>query len=415
MDFSLEYTTEQETFAAEVRGWLDENVPKNLEPIRDTLKMSDEQWQLRRDFTKKLGQKGWLYPSYPTEYGGGGLGGDEIFVLTQELKKREFALPPLYDMGILASPAILAYGTDEQKKKILPPIFKGEVLTWQLFTEPEAGTDAANQHTNALRSKREGDHFIVNGHKVFIGSFPSKPEQLYVLTRSDPDGARHQNLSSFVIPASLPGISWQALDLFPLSTFPSQCGVTGANVEAVKHAVYFDDVKIHESHLIGEEGGGWGVTMATLAVEHGGSGSSRGGRGRGGPIGRNLLAENFLQRCKTDPVVKKRIEENPILLESVLEIYTSSQIQRLWSMRNTNGMGGAYGGPQVSLYGKMFGTRFITHMSKILGPSVYTDDAEWGFENGWYEVGQRCGICLAPGGTPEAYKIGISRGLNIGR
>ncbi|MCP4754971.1 MAG: hypothetical protein GY866_29185 [Proteobacteria bacterium] len=415
MDFSLEYTAEQEEFAAEVRAWLDENVPEGLEPIRDTLKMSDEQWQLRRDFTRRLGEKGWLYPTYPAEYGGGGLGGDEAFVLSQELRNREFALPPLYDMGILAAPAIIAYGTEEQKKKILPPMFKGEVLTWQLFTEPEAGTDAANQQTDALRAEREKDHFIINGHKVFVGSFPSKPEQLYVLTRSDQEAARHQNLSSFVVPGNLPGISVQALDLFPLSTFPSQCGVTGANVEAVKHAVYFDDVKVHESCLIGEEGGGWGVTMATLAVEHGGGGGRRGGRGLGGPIARNIMVDKFIDRCRTDPMVKRRLQDNPQLLDSVLEIYIGGQIQRLLNMRNVNGMGGAYGGPQLSLFGKMFGTRFITHMAKVLGPSVYTDDSEWGLENGLYETGQRCGICLAPGGTPEAYKIGISRGLNIGR
>jgi len=286
MDFSLEYTDEQEAFAVEVRKWLDENLPVGLEPIRDTMKMSDEQWQLRRDFVRTLGQKGWLYPSAPVEYGGGGLSGSQVFVLSEELHNREMALPPLYDMGILVSPAILAVATEEQKKQFLPPIFTGELMTWQLFTEPEAGTDAANQHTDALRAKREDDHFIVNGHKVFVGSFPSKPEQLYLLTRSDPDGARHQNLSSFLIPGDLPGISVQALDLFPLSTFPSQCGVTGANIEAVKHAVYFDDVKIHESRLIGEEGGGWAVTTATLEVEHGGAGSRKGGRGKGGPIGR---------------------------------------------------------------------------------------------------------------------------------
>jgi 3-oxocholest-4-en-26-oyl-CoA dehydrogenase alpha subunit len=415
MDFSLEYTKEQESFAVEVRKWLDENVPKALEPIRDTLKMSEEQWQLRRDFVRKLGQKGWLYPAYPKAYGGGGLGGDDIFVLSRELMEKEMALPPLYDMGILVSPAILAVGTKEQKQRFLPPIFTGEVLTWQLFTEPEAGTDAANQQTDALRSRREKDHFIINGHKVFVGSFPSRPEQLYVLTRSDADGARHRNLSSFIIPGNLPGISVQALDLFPLSTFPSQCGVTGANIEGVKHAVYFDDVKVHESSLIGKEGEGWAVTTATLEVEHGGGGSRRGGRGRGGPIGRNFMAENFLTRCKTDPKVKRRLKENPQLQDSVLEIYIGTQIQRLLTMRNVNGMGGHYGGPQLSLYGKMFGTRFVQHMAKVLGPGVYTDDAQWGLENGLYETGQRCGICLAPGGTPESYKIKISRALNMGR
>ncbi len=405
MDFSLEYTVEQEEFAKEVREWLEENVPKDLVDIRDTLKMSHEQWQKRRELTRKLGEKGWLYPGYPLEYGGGGLDMDHRFVLTQELAKKGLALPPLYDMGILASPAIMAYGTEEQKKRFLTPIFKGDVLTWQLFTEPEAGTDEANQQTNALRHVRDNDYFIVNGQKIFVGSFPSAPEQFYLLTRSDLEAPRHQNLSSFLIPANLPGITIQPLDLFPLSTLPAACGPTGANLEAVKHSVFFDDVRIHESHLIGREGQGWMVTSATLEVEHGG----------GAGIARNLVAEKFLAQCKSNPNVVKRLRENPQLLNSVVNIYMGAQIERLFSMRNAAGKGGVYGGPQLALYSKIFGARLIADMAKVLGPYAFVDDTEWGLDEGIFEVGQRCGICLAPGGTPEALKIGISRALAIGR
>lgn len=407
MNFSLEYTGEQEEFAKEVRAWLEANVPKDLVAVRDTNKMSQEQWQKRREFTRILGQKGWLYPGYPREYGGGGLDMDHRFVLTEEMTKKSLALPPLYDMGILASPAILACGTEEQKKRFLPPIFKGEVITWQLFTEPEAGTDEANQQTNALRSVRDKDYFIVNGHKIFVGSFPSKPEQLYLLTRSDLKAPRHKNLTSFLIPADLPGITVQPLDLFPLSIFPAVCGPTGANVEAVKHAVYFDDVRIHESRMIGREGEGWTVTNATLEVEHGG--------GFGGEVSRNLMAEKLLAQCKNNPNVLKRLRENPQLLQGVVEIYIGSQIERLFSMRNAAGKGGNYGGPQLTVFSKMFGTRFTEAMAQVLGPYTFSDDSQWGMDENFFEVGQRCGICLAPGGTPEALKIGIARALAIGR
>jgi alkylation response protein AidB-like acyl-CoA dehydrogenase len=407
MDFSLSYTREQEEFAVEVRKWLDDNLPKGLIPIRDVCKMSEKQWLKRREFTRKLGQKGWLYPGYPVEYGGGGLTATQIYVLTEELCACEIALPPLYDMGILASPAILAFGTEEQKHRILPPMFKGEVLTWQLFTEPEAGTDAANQQTNALRSTREKDYFIITGHKVFVGSYPSKPEQLYVLTRSDPDAPRHQNLSSFVIPADLPGIKVLPLDLFTLSTFPAVSGVTGANVEGVKHSVFFDDVKVNESCLIGKEGQGWMVTNATLEVEHGG--------GRGGVVRRNTMYETFMEVCRTDPMINRRLKDNPELIDSVVDIHIGAQIERLLNMRNADGKGGAYGGPQLALYSKMFGTRFVSHMARVLGPYAFTEDDAYGLGNQIFEVGQRSGICLAPGGTPEAYKIGISRALRIGR
>lgn len=411
MDFSLEYTKEQEEFAKEVREWLEENVPKDLVNIRDTVKMSQKQWQKRRNFVRKLGQKGWLYPGYPREYGGGSLDMDHGFVLSQELAEKGLALPPLYDVGILAAPAILACGTEEQKKRFLPPIFRGEVLTWQLFTEPEAGTDEANQQTNALRSVREKDYFIVNGQKIFVGSFPSAPEQFYLLTRSDLEAPRHQNLAVFLIPANLPGITIQPLDLFTPGTFNELSGPTAANAEAVKHSVFFDDVRVHESHLIGGERDGWRVVNATLEVEHSGAFV--------GVIGRNYLAEKFLGQCKSNPNVVKRLRENHQLLDSVANIYIGAQIERLLSIRNAwlaySQSQVPYAGPQLALYSKMFGARFITDMAKVLGPYAFTDDAEWGLDEGIFEVGQRSGVCFASGGTPEALKIGIARALGIGR
>jgi hypothetical protein len=405
MDFSLDYTKEEEQFAKEVREWLEENVPKDLVNIRDAQKMSAEQFQKRREFARKLGKKGWLYPSYPREYGGGGLDIGHSFVLNQELAEKSLALPIVMDWTTLTAPAVLACGTEEQKKRFLPPMLRGEALTWQLMTEPEAGTDEANQQTNALRLVREKDCFIVNGQKIFVGGLFPPPEQLYLLTRSDLEAPRHQNLSSFLIPANLPGITIQPLDLFPLSTFAALSGPTGASAEAVKNSVFFDDVRIHESCLIGAEGDGWKVTNATFAVEHGGSGR----------IGRNYVAEKFLARCKSNPNIVKRLRENPQLLDSVVNVYVGAQIERLFSMRNAAGMGGPYAGPQLAVYQKMFGARFIADMAKVLGPYALIDDAEWVLDEGIFEVGQRCGICLAPGGTPEAMKIIISRALGIGR
>ena len=406
MDFSLEYTKEQKEFAREVREWLEKNIPGNLATVRDPVKMNREQWQIRREFVRKLGQKGWLYPGYPREYGGGGLDSDHCYVLSVELAEKGLGVPTLYDVGVLAGPTVLACGTEQQKKRLLPPMFQGEVLTWQLFTEPEAGTDAANQQTNALRSVREDDHFIINGHKIFTGSFPSQPEQLYVLTRSDLDAPRHRNLTSFLIPADMPGITVQPLDLFILTTPPAATGPTGANMEGIKHTVFFDDVKVPEEYMIGKEGEGWKVTIATLDVEHSG--------GFGGATG-NYVVEEFLSQCRNNPNILNRLRENPQLLDCVVELYMGEQIDRLWTLRNACGMGGAHAGPQLALFGKFFGKRLAPLMANVLGPYSFTDDEQWGMGNGIFDVGQRCAVALAPGGTPEALKIGIARALAVGR
>ena len=415
MDFSLDYTKEQEEFAKEVRAWLDENTPKELVTTRDPQKMSREQWQMRRELGRKLGEKGWLYPGYPREYGGGGLGGAQSSVLTLELAERGLGLPPYYDSGRLAAPAILAAGTDEQKKRLLPPILKGEALSWQLFTEPEAGTDEANQQTNALRHQRENDHFIVNGQKIFVGGLYSPPEQFLLLTRSDPEAPRHQNLAMFIAPADLPGVSIQPLDLFPSGTFGQLCGRTPYSAPAVKHSVFFDDVRIHESYLIGEERGGWRVTNATLTVEHGDRDTAGGGQA----VPKNVVVEKFLEQCRSNPIIVNRLKENPHLLENVVNVYIGGQIERLLAIRNAwlpmSGKRTPYAGPQLQLYSKMFGGKLTADMAQVLGPYAIINDEEWGLDESIFEVAERAGVCFAPGGTPEALKIIISRALAIGR
>ncbi len=409
MDFSLEYTKEQEEFAKEVRKWLDENIPKDLETPADAQKVSYDQWHKRRELARKLGEKGWLYPGYPKEYGGGALDEDHSFVLTQEMAKRGLGLPPYYDSASLAVPAIYAVGTEDQKKRFLPRMLRGEVYTWQLFTEPEAGTDEANQKTNALRAVREKDYFVVNGGKIFVGAFHTPPDQFLLLTRSDLQAPRHENLAMFLAPANLPGITIIPLDLFDSGDFRAVCGPTAAQAHGGKHQVFFDDVKVHESFVIAGERDGWKVTNATLMVEHGG--------GRG--IVRNLAAEKLIEQCRTNPTVVKRLRENPTLLSNVVNVYIDSQIERLWGLRNAwlphSGKRSPYAGPQLHLFSKMFGGRIVADMAKVLGPYAFADDDKWGLDEGIFEVSERGGVCFAPAGTPEAQKIIISRALGVGR
>jgi alkylation response protein AidB-like acyl-CoA dehydrogenase len=415
MDFSLEYTKEQAEFAREVRAWLDENIPRDLHNPRDSLKMSREQWLKRRELSRRLGEKGWLYPGYPKQYGGGGLDTEHCFVLHQEMAERHLGLPPLYDSGRLAAPAVLACGTEEQKMRLLPPMLKGEVVTWQLFTEPEAGTDEANQQTNALRHERDKDYFIINGQKIFVGGLYSPPGQFLLLTRSDLQAPRHQNLAMFLAPADLPGITIQPLDLFPSGTFGQVCGLNADGAPGVKHSVFFDDVRLHESYLIGGDKDGWRVTNATLTVEHGDRASVAGAS----PEPRNLVVETFLEQCKNNPMVVKRLRENPELVDSVVNVYIGAQVERLLALRNAwlphSGKRAAYAGPQLSVYQKMFGSQLAGDVAKVLGPYAFTDDSEWGLAEDIFEVAERAGLCFAPGGTPEALKIVISRALGIGR
>ena len=183
MDFAPSYTQEQEDFRELVRQWLKENVPPGIVHPADSADLTYEQYQLRRELGRRLGKQGWLWPTAPTEYGGGGLSLDHAVVLEEEIDTYGLTLPPYYDSGgRLGGATILVWGTAEQKRYFLPPIFRGEVRTWQLLSEPEAGSDLANVKTTALS---DGDDYIINGQKVFVGS-SFGADYVWTITCTDP-------------------------------------------------------------------------------------------------------------------------------------------------------------------------------------------------------------------------------------
>ena len=150
MDFEPTYTAEQEAFRTEVQDWLSSNIPGGIQHPADSIDLTYEQYQLRRELGRRLGDKGWLWPTAPEEYGGGGLTVDHSVVLEEEIDGYNLSLPPYYDSGgRLGGNSILVWGSEDQKQEFLPKIFKGEIRTWQLLTEPEAGSDLANAKTAA--------------------------------------------------------------------------------------------------------------------------------------------------------------------------------------------------------------------------------------------------------------------------
>ena len=144
MDFEPRYTQEQQEFRSEVKEWLTRVLPDGLEFPADSNDLSYNGYLKLRELGRSLGEKGWLWPTAPTEYGGGGLSIDHAIVIEEELDEQGLSLPPYYDSGgRLGGASVLVWGSDDQKEHFLPPIFKGEVRTWQLLTEPGAGSDLA--------------------------------------------------------------------------------------------------------------------------------------------------------------------------------------------------------------------------------------------------------------------------------
>ncbi len=400
MDFEPRYTQEQQDFRSEVKDWLVRYLPDGLEYPADSEDLSYEGYLALRKLGRSLGVMGWLWPTAPTEYGGGGLSIDHAIVIEEELDEYDLSLPPYYDSGgRLGGASVLVWGSEEQKDFFLPPIFTGEVRTWQLLTEPGAGSDLAGVQMSATR---DGDDYVLNGQKVYVGSSHGA-EMLWTIARTDPDGARHQNLSWFMVPTDSPGITIQPMDLLITS------GEGGAGT-GTKNTIFFDDVRVPAFNLIGGENRGWQVATTHLELEH----------GSGGTIRRNRLVDRLFEYASALRSDGRPLSDDHEIKDLLVDVFVEAEISRLFGLRNYWMRHArkdlAHEGPQHSLYRKQSGLRSAKAMLEILGPYALTNDPKWDRSEGHMEVFQRSSIvAMHPGGTAEIQKVIMARRLGLGR
>ena len=400
MDFEVTYTEEQQRFRHEVRAWLDANVAPGLTRIPVSDDDSRRRYHELRAFGRKLGARGWLYPRAPQAYGGGGLDVDHTIILEEEVDRVGLALPPYYDSGgKLGSATILVWGAEAQKQAFLPPIFRGEVRTWQLLTEPGAGSDLAGVTTAAIR---DGDEYVINGQKIFVGS-DHGTERIWMIACTNPGGARHENLSWFMIDADLPGITVQPMELMGT-------GGEGGTDPVQKNTVFFDQVRVPAFSLVGGENQGWKAASTHLELEH----------GAGGRIGRNRVWDRLLRYCQETKRDGVPLSQNPDTRDLLADIYIRTEVQRLFGLRNFwltyAKRPRSYEGPQLSYYRKMAGLWMTGAILEAIGPAALTTDASWGSASGFLETQQRNGIVsVHPGGTTDIQRVQMARRIGIGR
>lgn len=401
MDFELHYTKEMEEFRKEVRAFIEENALKEPMPPgggggEGASEMTPELYKKGRELRRKLGEKGWFAPNYPKEYGGGGLDTDHCIVLSQEFAKitEERRWPGGTRASGILTGGVGAHGTEEQKQLFLVPLLRGEIEGWQCFTEPDAGTDEAAMKSTAVR---DGDVFIINGDKVFVGGGPEpRADFLYWPAVTDPDAPRHNNLSAFFIPANLPGIHYTLLDLVS---------------NTLKWEVVCEDVRCPADCLIGELNKGWMVMQATLALEHGGGGAL---------IPRGRFMPELINYCKKTLRNGQPISKDPIIQDTLVQLYIESNVARLWGLRNYAMSEGQiprvrYTGTQTSLHQKRLAPRMGKSLLDILGPLGLITDPELQVLLGQTVTQIKAGEVTHPGGTPEVQQIMMSRGLGLGR
>jgi alkylation response protein AidB-like acyl-CoA dehydrogenase len=251
------WSDDDRAFRAELRAFLDEILPPDWDEIAKGGPGSDEQVAFSRRFCPALAARGWLVQHWPAAFGGRDASPWRHAILGEELWARGEPRGPQYMNVNWIGPAIMRYGSDEQKRALLPPIARGEAFWCQGFSEPEAGSDLVALRTLALRqpsgsSGPDGHDYVVNGSKIWT-SYANHAEHCFLLVRTDPESKRHHGITVLLMPMDLPGVVVREI--------PSVVG------ERYFHEVFLTDVRVPASCRLGPEGEGWEVVSYALQYE----------------------------------------------------------------------------------------------------------------------------------------------------
>jgi alkylation response protein AidB-like acyl-CoA dehydrogenase len=245
----LRDTPEEAAFRAELRSWLEANLPEERRGWRGGEQRFGDDFG--REWSRKLYDAGYAGLTWPKEYGGADAPySHQAIFLEESARAQAPAHVGVIGLG-MAGPTIMAHGTDTQKQRHLAKILSAEEIWCQGFSEPDAGSDLAAART---RAERRGDVFVVNGQKVW-SSFAHIADWCILVTQSDPEAPRYRNLTYMMVDMHSPGV-----EVRPLRQ------ITG---EAEFNEIFFTDVEVPVENLLGEEGAGWQVAMTTLLHERG--------------------------------------------------------------------------------------------------------------------------------------------------
>ena len=244
-----------EAFREEARAWLEAHCPAEMrQPMgEDDICWGGRNFTFRspaqKQWMQDMAARGWTVPAWPKDYGGGGLSGAEQKILAEEMRRIN-ARPPLQSFGIwMLGPALLAFGSEEQKRHYLPQIARGEIRWCQGYSEPGAGSDLASLQTKGVD---KGDYFEVTGQKIWT-SYADKADWIFCLVRTEPEESKHTGISFLLFDMESEGVSTRPIKL-----------ISGASPFC---ETFFDSVKVPKAQIVGERGQGWTIAKYLLTHE----------------------------------------------------------------------------------------------------------------------------------------------------
>jgi acyl-CoA dehydrogenase len=348
---------ELDDFRAQTRDWLLQNCPaemrRPIESDRDVC-WGGRKWTFQpvgqRLWLEGMASKGWTAPEWPRTYGGGGLSREEAKVLRAEMRALG-CRSPLDSFGIwMLGPALLKYGTEEQKQHYLPQIVRGEIRWCQGYSEPNAGSDLAALQT---RAEDKGDYFVVNGQKVWT-SYADKADWVFCLVRTDFKAPKHEGISFLLFDMETPGVSTKPITL-----------ISGKSPFC---ETFFDNVKVPKENLVGTVNKGWEIAKYLLSHERGmiGGIGERAGMRPLGQLAAQAMGTND-DGTLADPMLRSEI--------SAFEIDEAAF--RLAMERAGDLMKAGQGNPALSSVLKYYGTELNKRRFELLMSAAGTDALEW--------------------------------------
>lgn len=357
------WTDEQLALKKELRQFVAENIPEEIrgrgEGIEATRETEGDDAEsrnaadARRAVMRKIADKGWKAISWPKEYGG--QDGDRM---DQYITEEEFCRAGLsVGGGGSGAGAILAAGTEEQKQEFIPAIIRGEVSFALGFTEPRGGADLANLQCSAVR---DGDFYIINGQKTFTSS-AHNASHIYMMVRTDREAnPPHRGISILLVPIDLPGITVRPIWTVasdPLPPWTTTYGFDRTN------EVFFEDVRVPISALLGEENRGWYVGQAALNLDRVGA-------------WRYFISvqqdEYFINWIKDNDFGGLSLKEDPAVRDKLAELWIEGQVCRLMTMRSMSmvqrDQNFTYEGSAEKVWNPEHGMRSTEAFAQILGP-----------------------------------------------
>jgi alkylation response protein AidB-like acyl-CoA dehydrogenase len=377
---NFDFTEAEEGFRKEVRAWLEQNLPDDLKGRAFAASRADvEEVRRLRAWQKTMHAAGYVGMDWPREFGGRGAPITEMVILYQEMARAES--PQLVNRGgvSMLGPTLMKFGTPAQQRRHLQKILTAEELWCQGFSEPNAGSDLANLQTRAVL---EGDHFVVNGQKVWT-SMGHVADWCFLLVRTDPGAAKHKGISFLLVDMKTPGITVRPLRQ-----------ITG---EAEFNETFFDNVRVPRDNLVGTLNEGWGVAITTLAYE------------------RDLLTfirsislRNALHRLVRLAQRRGR-NTDPVIRQKIAELWIGEQALQLNGYRSlTKILKGGAPGPEGStskLSWSQLDQELALTATQVIGPASQIAEGEWAPDDGqwqFYELLARASGIRA--GTTEILK-----------